>query len=76
VAKQYSGTRGRVDNCQIRVTPQAALEENVYVIDSELYLPDSWGKHAQRCPRWSTPKKVGHQPKRQLAMAMLRQAHP
>jgi SRSO17 transposase len=74
VARQYSGTLGRVDNCQIGVTLQAVLDGQVYVLDAELYLPESWANDRKRCQRAGVPDDVGYRPKWQLALAMLQRA--
>lgn len=42
VARQYSGTLGRVDNCQVAVSVHAATDTASAPLDWRLYLPDSW----------------------------------
>src|SRR3954452_2730933 len=43
VARQYSGTLGKIGNCQIGVTLQFATAREVVCLDADLYLPkDSW----------------------------------
>jgi SRSO17 transposase len=42
VARQYSGTLGKVANCQIAVTLQQVANESVWGVDAELYLPEEW----------------------------------
>jgi SRSO17 transposase len=74
VARQYSGTLGRVDNCQIGVTLQTVFGGQVYGLDAAIYLPESWVSDRKRCRRAGVPDEVGYQPKWQLALAMLRQA--
>ena len=46
VQRQYSGTLGKVGNCQIGVTLQFATAQAVVCLDAALYLPeDSWGNN-------------------------------
>jgi len=42
VARQYSGTLGKVANCQIAVSVHAATEQASAVLDWRLFLPTSW----------------------------------
>lgn len=74
VARQYSGTLGRVDNCQIGVTLQAVLDGHVYCLDAELYLPECWANDARRCRRAGVPEDISYRPKWQQALAMLQRA--
>jgi SRSO17 transposase len=51
VARQYSGTAGRVENCQIGVFLAYASGKGHALIDRELYLPKEWtGSAAPRRP--------------------------
>ena len=51
VARQYSGTAGRVENCQIGVFLAYASAKGHALIDRELYLPKEWtGSAAPRPP--------------------------
>lgn len=42
VARQFSGTAGRIDNCQIGVFLAWATKEGHTFLDRELYLPQEW----------------------------------
>src|SRR5262245_16953264 len=44
VARQYSGTLGKVGNCQVAVTLQYATAQEVFALDAALYLPQEWGR--------------------------------
>ena len=44
VARQYSGTLGKVGNCQIGVSLNYATDEGCFRLDFELYLPEVWSK--------------------------------
>ncbi|UZG60249.1 IS701 family transposase [Rhodococcus opacus] len=49
VQRQYSGTAGRVENCQIGVFLAYASAAGHALIDRELYLPESWTSDRDRC---------------------------
>ena len=50
VARRYTGTAGRVDNCQVGVLlAYAALHGSRALIDRELYLPEKWTSDRERC---------------------------
>jgi len=42
VKRQYSGTAGRVENCQVGVFLSYATAQGTAVIDRELFLPQEW----------------------------------
>jgi SRSO17 transposase len=74
VARQYTGTLGKVANCQVAVTLQLATGTDVVALDARLYLPESWAADRGRLAKAGVPDGVGYQPKWQLALAMLRRA--
>ncbi len=74
VARQYSGTAGRVENCQIGVFLAYAAPDGVALIDRELYLPKAWTDERARCREAGIPEEVGFATKPQLARAMLERA--
>jgi SRSO17 transposase len=49
VQRQYSGTAGRVENCQVAVFLSYASPAGHALIDRELYLPRSWAADPARC---------------------------
>src|SRR5271170_1799506 len=75
VARQYTGTLGKVASCQVAVTLQLATGQEVVGLDARLYLPESWAEDENRLAKAGVPDAVGYQPKWQLALAMLRRAH-
>lgn len=75
VARQYSGTAGRVENCQIGVFLAYATTSECAYVDAQLYLPQDWTKDAERCREAGIPKGVEFQTKPQLALRMLERAH-
>jgi SRSO17 transposase len=75
VARQYSGTAGRVENCQIGVFLAYATTSGCAYVDAELYLPESWTTDRARCRAAGIPKDTLFQTKPQLAQRMLERAH-
>lgn len=75
VARQYSGTAGRVENCQIGVFLAYATTSECAYVDAQLYLPESWTEDRARCREAGIPKDAVFQTKPQLAQRMLERAH-
>jgi SRSO17 transposase len=71
VQRQYSGTAGRVENCQIGVFLAYAAPAGRALIDAELYLPVSWTDDRQRCADAGVPDEVGFATKPELARVMI-----
>ncbi len=71
VQRQYSGTAGRVENCQIGVFLTYASARGHALIDRELYLPESWTGDRDRCRAAGIPDEVEFATKPQQAMDML-----
>jgi SRSO17 transposase len=74
VQRQYSGTAGRTENCQIGVFLAYASSHGHALIDRELYLPRSWTEDRDRCRAAGIPDDVAFATKPQLAQAMLARA--
>ena len=74
VARQYSGTAGRVENCQIGVFLAYATAAGRTFIDRELYLPKAWTEDRDRCTEAGVPDAVEFATKPELAMRMLARA--
>lgn len=74
VQRQYSGTAGRIGNCQVGVFLAYASRHGHALIDRELYLPDSWLGDRVRCREAAIPEHVEFRTKPQLARAMLERA--
>ncbi len=74
VARQYSGTAGRIENCQVGVFLAYGSPEGVALIDRALYLPKEWTGDAERCQEAGIPEEVGFATKPQLARRMLERA--
>ncbi|HZM83256.1 MAG TPA: IS701 family transposase [Candidatus Limnocylindrales bacterium] len=75
VQEQYSGTLGRVDNCQVAVhLAYATSDGNRALVDFALYLPASWTEDADRCAAAGVPEDVVFATKPQLATRMIEAA--
>jgi SRSO17 transposase len=71
VARQYSGTLGKVANCQVGVSIHAATDQASCPIDWRLFLPESWDQDQAKRRAAHVPERVRHRPKWQLALDML-----
>lgn len=74
VARMYSGTAGRIENCQIGVFLAYATAKGHTLIDRELYLPQAWIDDRERCREAHVPDEVDFATKPQLARGMLQRA--
>ena len=71
VARQYSGTAGRIENCQIGVFLGYATPAGRTFLDRELYLPKAWTEDRERCAEAGIADDVEFATKPELAMRML-----
>jgi SRSO17 transposase len=71
VARQYSGTLGRVDNCQVAVSLHLAGESRSGCVAMDLYLPDEWTSDEVRMDAAGVPKQVAFRTKLEIALAQL-----
>lgn len=71
VQRQYSGTAGRIENCQIGVFLSYASSHGHALLDRELYLPKSWTDDQERCREAYVPCEVTFATKPELACRML-----
>jgi SRSO17 transposase len=71
VARQYSGTAGRIENCQIGVFLGYASQLGHSLLDRELYLPQEWTDDRNRCRPAGIPEDKRFATKPQLARQML-----
>jgi SRSO17 transposase len=74
VAKQYTGTVGKIENCQVGVFLAYASPAGVAFLDRALYLPEEWAEDAERRRAAHIPDAVAFATKPQLARAMLERA--
>jgi SRSO17 transposase len=74
VQRQYSGTAGRIENCQLGVFLAYASPLGRALIDAELYLPKSWLADRPRCEQAGIPADAEFATKPVMARAMLGRA--
>src|SRR3954449_6360775 len=74
VARQYTGTAGRIENCQIGVFLGYGSSKGHALIDRELYLPKTWTNDRERCDAVSVPPERAFLTKPQLARLMIERA--
>src|ERR1044071_1485201 len=74
VARQYSGTAGRIENCQIGVFLAYATSLGHTLLDRELYLPKEWADDRERCRHVGIPDEQAFATKPALARQMLERA--
>lgn len=74
VARMYSGTAGRVENCQIGVFLGYATPGGRTFLDRELYLPKGWTQDRDRCREAGIGDEVAFATKPELAMTMIARA--
>jgi SRSO17 transposase len=74
VARQYSGTAGRTENCQVGVFLAYASRKGRAFLDRALYLPKGWTEDAARRTEAGVPQAVHFATKPALAKVMLQRA--
>jgi SRSO17 transposase len=74
VKRQYSGTAGRIENCQIGVFLAYAAPGGRTFLDRELYLPKEWATDAARRTEAGVPAAVTFATKPEMARHMLKRA--
>jgi SRSO17 transposase len=73
VERQYSGTLGKVGNCQVAVSLHHVGEQGSTVLDWRMYLPESWTKNGKRREEAGIPQEVVFRTKWQLSLDMIDQ---
>jgi SRSO17 transposase len=74
VKRQYSGTLGKIGNCQIGVSLHAVGERGTLPLGWSLYLPEDWCDDQERRRRAKIPDDVRFRTKAQLAAALIADA--
>src|SRR5215203_6140411 len=74
VKRQYTGTVGKRENCQVGVFLAYASSRGQAFIDRELYLPEQWAEDRERREQAGVPEDVGMRTKPELAKEMLQRA--
>jgi SRSO17 transposase len=71
VARQYCGALGKVANCQVGVSVNAATDGASCPLDWRVFIPEEWDGDAERRDKARVPEDVRHRPKWQLALDMI-----
>ena len=74
VQRQYSGTAGRIENCQVGVFLAYASPHGRALLDRELYLPREWTDDVERRQATKIPGHIAFHTKPQLAQQMIARA--
>src|SRR4051812_7668403 len=74
VARQYTGTAGRIENAQVGVFLAYAGRHGTAFLDRALYLPKEWTDDPKRCEEAGIPEGTAFATKPRLARAMLARA--
>src|SRR3970282_2983529 len=75
VARQYSGTLGKVANCQVTVNCHYAERTLAWPVATRLYLPQVWAEDAERRQQAHVPEDVPFQTKAELALSLRDEAN-
>jgi SRSO17 transposase len=75
VQRQYSGTLGRKDNCQVATSLHLAGEQASVCIATRLYLPESWTDDRRRCGKAGVPDEISFKTKLEIALELIDDAH-
>jgi SRSO17 transposase len=74
VQRQYTGSAGKVTNCQVGASLSITTRSDHVPVDFELYLPESWANDPARRREAHIPKEVTFKKKPRLAIEMIRRA--
>jgi SRSO17 transposase len=74
VKRQYSGTAGKVENCQMGTFLSYVTSKGHVFLDRRLYLPEEWAADAERRARAKIPEEVVFQSKSEQGVDMLKHA--
>ena len=74
VSRQYTGSAGKITNCQIGVFAAYVSPKGHAFIDRALYLPKAWTEDPERLAAAHVPEGTGFATKPQLARAMIERA--
>ena len=71
VQRQYSGTLGKVGNCQIIVSAVLRATEGIWPLGMQLYLPKKWTSNEKRRASASIPEEIGFRQKWKIGLDLL-----
>jgi SRSO17 transposase len=75
VAHQYTGTAGKLTNCQVTVNCHYAERTLAWPVATRLYLPHHWADDAERRAKAHIPQEVAFQTKAEIALVLLDEAN-
>jgi SRSO17 transposase len=70
VQRQWCGATGKKDNCVVTVHLAYARDDFHCLLDSELFLPESWSNDRARCRAADIPDAMVHRPKTDIALEL------
>jgi SRSO17 transposase len=80
VAPQYSGTLGKIGNCQVVVSAEYLADDPAsstpfhWPLSAQLFLPESWAQDAERRKQAQVPEQIREQTKPEIALGLLDRA--
>lgn len=74
VQRQYTGSAGKITNCQIGVSLAIASSSEQIAVDFELYLPECWAEDMARRREARVPDELKFKTKTELALDMMKRA--
>jgi SRSO17 transposase len=74
VQRQYTGSAGKITNCQLAVSLTLATRTQHVPVDMDLYLPESWLEDRKRCAAAHIPESLHFRPKWRIALDMVDKA--
>jgi SRSO17 transposase len=75
VAHQYTGTAGKLTNCQVTVNCHYAERTLAWPVATRLYLPQQWAEDVERRKQAHVPEAIVFQTKAEIALALLDEAN-
>jgi len=74
VQRQYCGAVGKIENCVVTVHLGYCHVDFKTMLDSELFLPQSWSEDRDRCAKAEIPDEVVYRPKTAIAIELVQRA--
>src|SRR5215469_4031152 len=80
VAAQYSGTLGKIGNCQVVVSAELLADDPAsstpfhWPVSAQLFLPEAWMKDTERRKQVQVPESISQQTKPEIALGLLDRA--
>lgn len=72
--RQWCGSLGKMENCVVSVHTGYAVGDFHCVLDSDLFVPESWAKDPVRRKEVGMPEEVTHRPKAEIALGQIQRA--